>query len=177
MGGGQTITTALLAIAGVGCTLALAACGASAPPGDATTTNASAPAPGHYSTQLKFSECMRKHGVPDFPDPTPNATAASGPVIVILGIVIPPTLNPRAPAFRAALRTCQKLVIGSAPKPVSASTKLKLIESAECMRKHGVPNFPDPTFPAGGGIIESVGPGNDPQSPAFQHAMAVCRGA
>ena len=102
MGGGQTITTALLAIAGVGCTLAIAACGASAPPGDATTTNASAPAPGHYSTQLKFSECMRKHGVP---------------------------------------------------------------------------NFPDPTFPAGGGIIESVGPGNDPQSPAFQHAVAVCGGA
>ena len=173
----HTMTATPLALAGVCFALALAACGASAPPGAATTTNASADRSRHYSTQLQFSQCMRKHGVPDFPDPTPNATPPAGPVRVVLGIVLPQNMNPRAPEFRSALHTCQKLVIGSAPKPVSASTKLKAIQSAECMRKHGVPNFPDPTFPAGGGIAQVVEPGVNPQSPEFEHALAVCGGA
>jgi len=155
---GQTITATLLALACFGCALALAACGASALPGAATATNASADASSHYSTQLKFSQCMRSHGVPDFPDPTPNATASSGPVRVVLGIVLPPTMNPRAPAFRSALNQCRKLVIGAAPKTVSASTRLKLIQSAECMRKHGVPNFPDPTFPPAAGSSRAWAP-------------------
>ena len=30
---------------------------------------------------------------------------------------------------------------------------------------------------AAGGIEESVGPGVNPQSPAFEHALAVCGGA
>jgi hypothetical protein len=91
-----------IAFAGVGCTIALAACGASAPPGAATTTNASVDTSGHYSTQLKFSECMRKHGVP---------------------------------------------------------------------------NLPDPTFGPSGGITQGVGPGANSQSPAYEHALAVCGGA
>jgi hypothetical protein len=38
------------------------------------------------------------------------------------------------------------------------------------MRSHGVPNFPDPS--AGGGI--QIGPGVNPQSPAFQAAQKQC---
>jgi hypothetical protein len=45
---------------------------------------------------------------------------------------------------------------------------------SKCMRTHGVSNFPDPTFPAGGGTAIRGGPGVDPQSPAFQHAQAAC---
>ena len=96
------MTATLLALAGVGCAPALAACGASAPPGAATATNASTDASSHYATQLKFSQCMRSHGVP---------------------------------------------------------------------------GFPRPTFPPGGGIIEGVGPGVNSQSPAFEHALAECGGA
>ncbi len=128
-----------------------------------------------YATQLKLSECMRSHDVPGFPDPTPNATSSGGAIRTVLGIVLSAALNVHAPAFRSALTTCRKLVVGFTPKPVSA-TKLKLIQSAECMRKHGVPDFPDPTFPAGGGIAESVGPAANAQSPAFKHALAVCGG-
>ena len=55
----------------------------------------------------------------------------------------------------------------------NASSQLAL---AECMRKHGVPNFPDPTFPAAGGIAESAGTSINRNSPAFQKAIAVCNG-
>ena len=35
----------------------------------------------------------------------------------------------------------------SGPPPVvSESERVAAIANAECMRKHGVPNFPDPTF-------------------------------
>ena len=90
--GRQKITATLLALAGFGCALALAACGASAPPGAATATNASADASSHYSTQLKFSQCMRSHGVPDFPDPT---FPPGGGIIEGVG----PGVNPQSPAF------------------------------------------------------------------------------
>ena len=77
------MTATLLALAGVGCAPALAACGASAPPGAATATNASTDASSHYATQLKFSQCMRSHGVPGFPDrrspPAAESSRASGP--------------------------------------------------------------------------------------------------
>ena len=42
------------------------------------------------------------------------------------------------------------------------------------MRKHGVPNYPDPTFSGGEMGIQIGGPGDNPQSPAFQNAQKVC---
>ncbi len=55
--------TALLAIAlaAATCTIAIAACGSS---GNSSRTGASA------NPQLAFAECMRTHGVPNFPDPS-----------------------------------------------------------------------------------------------------------
>ena len=50
---------------------------------------------------------------------------------------------------------------------------------SKCMRTHGVPDFPDPAFPAGGGIaikIANTPTGVNPQSPAFQRAASECRG-
>jgi hypothetical protein len=49
---------------------------------------------------LKYSECMRANGVPDFPDPTAN------------GIQIPvqsgTDLDPKNPAFQSASKLCSK---------------------------------------------------------------------
>ena len=46
---------------------------------------------------------------------------------------------------------------------------------SRCMRSHGVPNFPDPKFPSGGGVgIQLNGNGIDPNSPAFQAAQKAC---
>jgi hypothetical protein len=42
---------------------------------------------------------------------------------------------------------------------VSETKKLIQLHFAQCMRKHGVPNFPDPTFPTGGGISQPDVPG------------------
>jgi hypothetical protein len=48
------------------------------------------------------------------------------------------------------------------------------LKFANCVRAHGVPNFPDPTFPRTGGLFIPAGSGVNPQSPAFKQARAAC---
>jgi hypothetical protein len=48
------------------------------------------------------------------------------------------------------------------------------VKFAACMRKHGVPNFPDPNSQGGIQISPSSGSGLDPNSPTFQAAQKAC---
>jgi hypothetical protein len=60
---------------------------------------------------LKFSACMREHGVPNFPDPKFSGGGAQ------LRIGGPSSgINPRSPQFQAAQKTCQGDLPGSGPK-------------------------------------------------------------
>jgi len=61
---------------------------------------------------------------------------------------------------------------GGAFKIVGASYAQEL-EYASCMRRHGEPDFPDPSS-SGGGISFSLR-GIDPNSPQFQRANGACR--
>jgi hypothetical protein len=45
------------------------------------------------------------------------------------------------------------------------------------MRKHGLPNYPDPKFPSGGGIMQPSAPGLNRDAPAVEHAAGVCNKA
>ena len=84
--------------------------------------------------------------------------------------------NQQSPAFRPAMVTCTKLY------PSSRSTGASLTEAqraaalaqAKCIREHGVPNFPDPTFPSSGGELFPAIPGFHPASPVFKRAAAAC---
>jgi hypothetical protein len=49
---------------------------------------------------LKFSQCMRANGIPDFPDPSGNGLQLSGGP--------GSDLNPNNPTFKAASKTCAK---------------------------------------------------------------------
>jgi hypothetical protein len=58
--------------------------------------------PKQADARLKFAECMRDNGVPDFPDPTPN-----GPLIDTTRIPSLEGKDPRTdPAFNAATQKC-----------------------------------------------------------------------
>jgi hypothetical protein len=144
-------------LAGVSCLVALAACGSSGPSSSAGTGSGDGLA-------LKFAQCMRSHGVPNFPDPgQPVGGPGSG-------------INPQAPGFQSAGQRCDKLTNNPQPKgtPASASQRRAALASAECMREHGVPGFPDP-IPSGGGVeFRVIGAPNSPQSPAFQRAQKIC---
>ncbi len=153
-----------VALAAVLCVVAIAACG-----GSSSKLTASS------NPHLALSECMRAHGVPNFPDPVNGPGGEGMPVNEVPGGRL--TINGipfSGPAFQAASTAC-KLLGGGAGRPgVSEATKVQQLTFAQCMRKHGVPNFPDPEFPSTGGIERPAVPGLNPGSPALRNAAATC---
>jgi hypothetical protein len=147
-----------IAVAAVGCALVLAACGSSSKShGPASNDN----------TGLEFATCIRTHGVPSFPDPQTSG-----------GIQIPLSLakNP-SPAFKSAMQACKYLIpANTSPPVVSASQKAAAVKLAQCMREHGVPNYPDPTYQDGHEIPPAIAdPAINPASPAFGAASKTCQ--
>lgn len=155
----------LFLIAAITIGLIAAGCGTSSATGNSTSRTVAA---------LEFVKCMRGHGVPDLPDP---GTSISGPYNSVGSIEIPATIDTQSPAFQAAQNACHGLlsaVLFSRGKPtVTASVKTAIIAHAQCMRTHGIPDYPDPTFPDSGGIAITDA-GTNPQAPAYQHAASVC---
>jgi hypothetical protein len=69
----------------------------------------------------------------------------------------------------------KQFLAGHPRPPVSAAQKAAAVKYSECMRAHGVPNFPDPKFPPGDGIGFATPVNVNLNSPAAQHAQQVCQ--
>lgn len=125
------------------------------------------------SQAVAYSACMRAHGVPDFPDPkvSTNGNEVKVAVRVTPGI----TGNPK---FNSAQKACSKLIPGGGPgpgsnHPISLKEQSQYLKAAACIRTHGIPNFPDPTF-SGGGVHVSH-KGLDLNSPQALKAEEACQ--
>jgi len=125
---------------------------------------------GNQTQMLAFSHCMQTHGVPDFPEPNSQ------------GVVQGSGLNPGSPSFQAAQKDCRHLLPnGGQPTPAQqAQAMAQALKFSQCMRAHGIADFPDPQSAPGGGIRIALraGKGSDlnPQSPQFQAAQNACQG-
>jgi hypothetical protein len=121
----------------------------------------------------KFSACMRSHGVPSFPDP-------NGEGVIQLSGGPNSAIDPSSPKFQSAQQSCRKLLPNgghATPAQIAAAQRQALAFSA-CMRKHGVPGFPDPDFSGGHVTFQASGSPNggfDPTSPKFFAARQACR--
>jgi hypothetical protein len=124
---------------------------------------------------LAYAQCMRAHGVTNFPDPSARG-----------GLVIPNDINAGSPAFESAQQSCASLARPSGGGSGSSEgRKLQLVAIARCMRANGVPSFSDPTSspppPSGGNAIGangwylSLGTKQERQSPAYERAAEACR--
>jgi hypothetical protein len=81
---------------------------------------------------VKFAECVRAHGVPHFPDP-----GASGDIN--FGVDVSKEV------FTAAVNACKSLEPpGALSAKRSAKQQSAALRFAQCVRAHGVPDFPDP---------------------------------
>jgi hypothetical protein len=136
----------------------LAACGSSSKPHEPASND---------NAGLEFATCIRTHGVPSFPDPQTSG-----------GIQIPLSFakNP-SPAFNSAMQACKYLIpADTSPPVVSASQKAAAVKLAQCMREHGVTNYPDPTYQDGHEIPPAIAdPAINPASPAFGAASKTCQ--
>jgi hypothetical protein len=164
----------LAAAGAAGLSLVVSSCGSSGPPvaqvaSTPSTTNSASSDDSKNLDPAAFSACMRKHGVPNFPDPDSKGgltlNGNSG-------------LDPRSPQFRAAQKACRKLLPNGGKMDPKAQAKAleQALEFSKCMRSHGVPNFPDPK--ASGGSMELSIPksaGINPNSPQFKAAQKACQ--
>ena len=74
-----------------------------------------------------------------------------------------------------AQNACQKYSPVQQPSAQQqAQAQARALAFAACMRKNGVPNFPDPQFLSGGHALEKITGGVYPNSPTFQAAQQKC---
>jgi hypothetical protein len=85
--------------------------------------------------------------------------------------------EPMKAAIAILISACCVLAVaacgGSNSEGASAASNPQL-KLSECLRAHGVPAYPDPVFPAGGGIERPSVPGLNINSPSFQRAAKLC---
>jgi hypothetical protein len=108
------------------------------------------------SEAVAYSACIRAHGVPNFPDP--QITVHGNEVSVAQKVNPSITGNPH---FNSAQQACRKLLPNGGPggassHPISPQEQSEYLKAAACIRSHGIPNFPDPTFEGGGVHIPKV---------------------
>jgi hypothetical protein len=134
------------------------------------------------SRLVAYSQCMRSHGMPNFPDPTggvpPKVTAQE------LGV--------SSSQLQAAQRACQRLLpatgasltasslqrcylAGVCPQALVRQAVNAGLQFARCMRSHGAPNWPDPTIDSQGRPVFNI---NVPRPPPPQVSTAIneCEG-
>ena len=175
--------------------LALAACGAQSQAGVATL-NRGEEDPQRASSQdaerelLKWAECMREKGI-DIPDPSVDG---DGNMIIARRAERPaegggeaqPGMRRLDDDFGKAIEECgdPPRATGSGPSEKErAELQESALKLAECMRQHGISDFPDPDFSdsgPGAGAKSGVrveGPFGevDMSDPDVQAAFEACR--
>jgi hypothetical protein len=161
---------ALAAAAAIGATTT--ACGGSAP-----SSTASAPS---YAQEIALVGCMRSHGVPSFPDPSASgdySLTADGSLVGADGSV-----DINGSQAQAAYGDCRHLLPGGPSisqleqdvqreQQAQAQALPLEVKYSQCMRGHGVPNFPSPGQ-------ATTSPGSSPvnvNSPQFVAAADACQ--
>jgi hypothetical protein len=153
----------VLAAAVAGPALLVAACSG----GSSSAASGSTP----YQKALAYSQCMRTHGDPGFPDPNSQ------------GIYISDLAN-RADfsgsLYLNADNACKKLSPSGLIHAQLQQATGRALKYSACMRTHGITTFPDPESKgaegASGfntGVIQGLG--IDTNSPQFQSANQTCQ--
>jgi hypothetical protein len=134
--------------------------GATAPGGSAPASSVPAGEP----DPLAFSQCMRDHGITNFPDPERHGRHLDIDADA-LGV------DPSSPQYQAAEDACEYLLPQNddpdAPQPDTEA----MLAYAQCMRDNGIANFPDPT--SNGFELDGDAVGID--TPQFHAADEACQ--
>jgi hypothetical protein len=161
-------------------------CGSSAPSSDSSAASADSyvfGGPVTTTQELALAQCMRSHGAPRFPDPSPSGsftltTTPNGPEGAV---------DIDSSRIVAAYGACRHLLTGGGPSIAELRQHLRqqqqkqqeavpaLVNFTRCMRGHGVPDFPVP--PADGQTTPAPhqSTGINATSPRFQAAVRACQ--
>jgi hypothetical protein len=169
---------AVLAVAA----LAWPATACSGSPSAASQGGSSNAAVAASSPAVSYSHCMRSHGVPNFPDPGSGGSLPKGTA---------QQFGVSSAQLQAAELACQHVLPAAGDLLTAASLQQCYLthvcppslvrqalsagrKFAQCMRSHGVPNWPDPTSEAGGGPPQFYIRVSRPPSPPVGAAIGAC---
>jgi hypothetical protein len=159
--------------------IAVAGCGGdSSTPGVATgsTTTTAVGPPAVGSTEatglLAYASCMRSQGVPGFPDPTSSGGIPKNAVVSAFQAVSRSRAGAAQNACRHLLAAGGSLS-GKAVQTITAQERQDYLEAAACMRAHGFPDFPDPTFESNS-VQTSVPSSINQNASRFTSAATIC---
>jgi len=163
-----------------GLVFAAAGCGGSKGPTVAslgTTTTAGQQATSARPSAASLATCLTSHGIAAAVGS--GAGGSSGSHITIAGVTVTGNADPGSPQFQAAVQACRKFLPGGGPPQLTpaqqAAASKAMLRFAECMRAHGLPNFPDPNsdgrFPLSG--LRGVGPSSPLAASAFKKCESL----
>ena len=163
----------VLAAVVAGVAVLAAACGSGGGPAVPAASSPSHP-PG-YQQYHAYSQCMRSHGAPFWPEPSqvpqgvwdnPNTYKITPQILA----------QEHGPGWQAALTACQHLAPSELPHTAAQISALRshLQQLATCMRRHGITHFPSPVAGPYGAGFPSPGTGVSPDSAQFQAAQRAC---
>jgi len=137
----------------------LAGCGTSASAGSAPSSPANGSTPDQETAAIVA--CYRAHGDPSFPDPVYDPSDGRWHFAVSPGT-----------APQSTQQACQHLFPSvNASPPVPQARFQALVRLAECLRQHGVPNWPDPdpdgSYPLPPALLT--------KTPAYARAASACQ--
>jgi hypothetical protein len=148
--------------------------GTSTTAGDGHGTGSTTTAPkGTNATQLmdQWAACMRTNGDPNQTDPTIDQYG-------VINITMPDGISQELSAeAHGTTGPCSRYeldaenVLRAANPVVPPPTQAQLVQYVDCMRTHGVPNYPNS---GSNGETNFNAAGVDPNSPVFQNANKIC---
>jgi hypothetical protein len=150
--------------------LLAAGCGGGISPGANGSSSATATTTqnGTRASALAFARCMRSHGLPKWPDPTYGG--------VFDKLTLQHTGYTVAQVRSVQDGPCNHLLRGAAPQApptITPAEQADYLKATACMRSHGFPRFPDPTFP-NNNIHINVPSSINQDSSTFKSAAEVC---
>ena len=162
------IVTSVAAVAAV--SLFAAGCGGGGSSSGVASVASSTTSAGTTNRPLAFAQCMRSHGIPNWPDPSRGGVFDKSKLRA-LGVS-----GSRIRAIEDG--PCNHVLpnYGSGPQ-TAQQTRTQLADElsfARCMRSHGVSRFPDPTAQSGLTIEMVRAQGIDVHAPAVLRIVQTC---
>ena len=137
-----------------------------------SSSSGGSPSPGSSASAnpLGFSQCMRSHGIPNYPDPGSNGSIPKE-TAQQLGVT-----NSR---YQAATSACAHLLPNSDHGGLSQADMQRAWSGtrsfAGCMRSHGVSNWPDPTDDGDGSPVFYLQNKIDTNAPQVVTEIHACQ--
>jgi hypothetical protein len=140
----------------------------------ATTAGSASSAPPTPSSQTQrlivYSECMRRNGVTNFPDPNSHGNLVINPNA---------NINPSSPQYKQAQAACKKFSpessSGAGMTPAQHAEALAaLTDYVHCMRKHGI-EMADPFSGPNNGVGIALPRDIDVNSQLYKQADSACK--